>query len=67
VPNFDQIKNQFTYQQQNGESHEWIWQDKGYKLPEGLSARPYPYPIIRIAVYGNNEIQYWNTVPLFQN
>ncbi|MDO8503880.1 MAG: hypothetical protein Q7S60_04305 [bacterium] len=68
VPNFDQIKDRFAYtQQRNGESHEWIWEDKGYKLPEGLSSRPYSYPIVRIAVYGNREIQYWNTVSLFQN
>lgn len=68
VPNFDQIKDQFVYtQQQNGESHDWVWEDKGYKLPEGLSSRPYLYPTIRISVYGNNEIQYWNTVALFEN
>lgn len=68
VPNFDQIKDQLVYSlQSNGESHEWLWQDKGYKLPEGLSSRPYSYPIIRIAIYGNREIQYWNTVPLFEN
>jgi len=68
VPNFDQIKDNFKYStQQNGESHEWLWEDKEYKLPDGLSSRPYPGPIIRISVYGNNEIQYWNTVPLFEN
>jgi len=68
VANFDQIKDQLVYSpQSNGESHEWLWQDKGYKLSEGLSSRPYSYPIIRIAVYGNREIQYWNTVPLFEN
>lgn len=68
LTNFDQIKDQFIYsQQQNGESHNWVWEDKGYKLPEGLSSRPYSHPTIRISVYGNNEIQYWNTVSLFQN
>jgi len=68
VPNFNQIKDQLVYtQQQNGESHDWVWEDKGYKLPEGLSSRPYLYPTIRISVYGNNEIQYWNTVSLFEN
>ena len=68
VSNFDQIKDQFVYtQQQNGESHDWVWENKGYKLPEGLSSRPYSYPTIRIAVYGNNEVQYWNTVSLFEN
>lgn len=68
LPNFDQIKDQFIYtQQQNGESHDWVWEDKNYKLPEGLSSRPYLYPTIRMSVYGNNEIQYWNTVSLFEN
>lgn len=68
LPSFSQIKDQFTYSQQNnGESHEWIWEDKAYRLPEGLSSRPYLYPTIRISVYGNNEIQYWNTTPLFEN
>lgn len=68
LPNFEQIKDQFTYSlQNNGESHEWLWEDKDYKLPDGLSSRPYPYPVIRISVYGNKQIQYWNTVPLFQN
>ena len=67
VINFDQIKNDFKYStQQNGESHEWLWEDKEYELPDGLSSRPYPGPIIRISVYGNNEIQYWNTAPLFE-
>lgn len=68
VPNFNKIKDQFIYStQSNGESHEWLWKDKSFKLPEGLSSRPYLYPIIRISVYGNNEIQYWNTIPLFNN
>lgn len=68
LPNFDQIKDQFVYSQQNnGESHEWLWEDKKYNLPEGLSSRPYQYPIIRISVYSNGEIQYWNTTPLFEN
>ncbi len=68
LPNFDQIKDQFVYSaQNNGESHEWLWQDKNYKLPEGISSRPYPGPIIRISIYGNNQIQYWNTASLFSN
>jgi len=67
LPNFDQIKDQFMYSQQNnGESYEWLWENKTYTLPEGLSSRPYQYPIIRISVYANGEIQYWNTTPLFE-
>lgn len=65
VPNFDKIKDQFVYSQQK--SHEWVWEDKSYKLPEGLSSRPYLYPTIRISVNSNREIQYWNTVSLFEN
>lgn len=68
IPNFDQIKNQLEYStQNNGESHEWLWSDKTYKLPDGISSRPYTYPTIRISVYENGEIQFWNTVPLFEN
>ncbi|NMB56551.1 hypothetical protein GYA19_01265 [Candidatus Beckwithbacteria bacterium] len=68
VPNLDQIWEEFIYSlQSNGELHQWLWEDKGYKLPEGLEGRPYSYPIIRITVYGNKQIQYWNTVSLFQN
>ena len=68
VKNFDQIKDQFVYSEENnGESHQWLWQDKSYKLPDGLESRPYFYPIIRISVYGDKSIQYWNTVSLFEN
>lgn len=67
LSNFDQIKDQFVYSQQQDGTHEWLWEDKGYKLPEGLSSRPYPSPTIRISVYGNSQIQYWNTTSLFAN
>ena len=67
VSNFDQIKNQFVYSpQSNGETHQWFWEDKSYKLPEGLEGRPYSYPIIRITVNGDKTVTYWNTVSLFQ-
>lgn len=68
VPNFDQIQNQFTYSlQSNGESHEWLWEDKSYKLPKGLEGRPYSYPAIRMTVNGDKTISYWNTISLFRN
>ncbi len=68
VGNFEQIKDQFVYSQgYNSESHSWLWEDKSYKLPEGLEGRPYSYPTIRITINCNKEIQYWNTVPLFEN
>jgi len=68
VKNFDQIKDQFIYSEKyDGELHQWFWEDKSYELPEGLEGRPYSYPTIRITVDGNKQIQYWNTVPLFEN
>lgn len=68
LSNFDQIKDQFSYSEQNsGQSHDWLWEDKTYQLSDGLSSRPYHYPMIRISVYGNGEIQFWNTIPLFEN
>ncbi len=66
VPDYNQIKDQFVYSvERNGETHEWLRQDGNFELPEGVSSRPYPGPIIRISVYGNGEIQYWNTTSLF--
>ncbi len=68
VKNFDQIKDKFIYSDKyNGELHQWFWEDRSYKLPEGLEGQPYSYPTIRITVDGNKQIQYWNTVPLFEN
>ena len=68
VSNFDQIKDQFTYSlQSNEEAHQWLWENKSYKLPDGLEGRPYSYPTIRITVNGDKTISYWNTVSLFKN
>jgi hypothetical protein len=68
LPNFDEIKDRFVYtSRNNGESHEWLWEDKNYQLPESLASRPYPGPIIRISVYDDSSIQYWNTVSLFED
>lgn len=68
VPNLDQIKDKFTYLlQSNGEAHQWLWENKGYKLPEGLEGRPYSYPVIRMTVNSDYTVSYWNTVSLFQN
>lgn len=68
LPNLDQIKDKFEYSfQSNEESHQWLWEDKTYKLPEGLASRPYYNPIIRISVNGDKTISYWNTISLFQN
>ncbi len=68
VQDLDKTWGQFTYSlHSNGESHQWLWEDKGYKLPEGLEGRPWSHPIIRISVNGDHTINYWNTVPLFEN
>jgi len=66
LANFDQIKAQFIYLQQVDGAHEWFWEDNEYKLPDGLSSRPYLKPIIRISVYNDSQIQYWNTTSLFE-
>lgn len=68
LPNFSEIKDQFIYNQPTkGETHQWTWQDKSYKLPEGLGGDPYSYPIIRIVIYGDTSLLYENTVSLFKN
>ena len=65
LPNFEEIKDQFAYSE--SKSHIWFWEDKSYKLPDGLEGRPYLYPTIRITVNGDKTISYWNTVSLFEN
>jgi len=68
LPNFGQIRDQFIYTQKlGGQSHDWIWEDKDYQLPDGLEGRPYSHPIVRMTVYGNGSITYQNTLPLFEN
>lgn len=65
IPNFEEIKDKFTYSKDK--SHTWIWEDKEYQLPVNLERRPYSYPTIRISVYDDGKIQYWNTVSLFED
>jgi hypothetical protein len=68
LPDFDQIKNQLTYTPiTKSNAHEWKWEDKSFKLPDGLGGDPYSYPIIRIAIYGDKSILYENTSSLFEN
>ena len=68
LPNFDQIKDQLVYSEKlDGESQEWRWEDKNYKLPEGLTGDPYSYPVIRIVIYGDKSILYENTISLFED
>lgn len=65
ISNFEEIKDKFIYSKDK--SHTWIWENKNYQLPAGLEGKPYSYPTIRISIYDNGKIQYWNTVPLFEN
>ena len=68
LPNFDQIKDKLAYSEKlGGESQEWRFEDKSYKLPEGLVGDPYSYPVIRIVIYGDKSILYENTTSLFGN
>jgi len=47
-------------------ANEWKWEDKSYKLPEGLISDPYPYPTIRIIMSsGDKLISYFNSSDLF--
>ena len=68
LPNFDQIKDKLAYSEKlGGESQEWRFEDKSYKLPEGLVGDPYSYPVIRIVIFGDKSILYENTTSLFGN
>ncbi|MFA5300237.1 MAG: hypothetical protein WC389_18775, partial [Lutibacter sp.] len=50
----------------NPAMNEWRWEDKSYKLPEGLTSDPFPYPMIRIIISsGGKLIYYLNTTELF--
>lgn len=65
ISNFEEIKDQFIYSKDK--SRTWIWEDKDYQLPAGLEGRPYSYSTIRISVYDDGKIQYWNTALLFED
>ncbi len=46
--------------------NEWKWQDKSYKLPEGLTADVEPYPTVRIIMSSNGRlVNYFNSRGLF--
>ncbi|NLJ49791.1 MAG: hypothetical protein GX428_09455 [Candidatus Atribacteria bacterium] len=48
--------------------HGWQWEDKSYKLPEGLVSDPFPYPMLKIIMSGNGKLVYYlNTTDLFPN
>lgn len=68
LPNFEEMWDQFTYTEQvKNEAHSWLWEDKKYQLPEGLTGDIYSYPTIQISVYGDGWLSsYQNTVSLFE-
>jgi len=66
LPNFEEIKDQFIYSQ-DLKAQTWLWENKNYQLPERLEGRPYPHPVIRLTVFSNGQILYWNTVSLFES
>lgn len=74
LPNYDAIKDQLTYIPSSKNpinapaANEWKWEDKSYKLPEGLSSDPWPYPTVRIIMTSGRKLLYYlNTTGLFQN
>lgn len=74
VKNFDEIKDKFSYEgsTQNPKSipaqNTWIWQNKEYKLPDGLTAQaPSEYPTVWATITsGGHLMMYLNTTDLFQ-
>ena len=74
VKNFNEIKDEFVYEgsakdpKRISAHHAWIWEDKDYELPEGLTAQaPSEVPTIWSRVScGGHLIMYLNTVGLFE-
>ncbi len=46
VPDLSNSKGEVSFDQ--GDRYIWMWQDKSYKLPEGLTSEPWQYPTIRV-------------------
>lgn len=74
VNNFEEIKNDFVYQASTENpktipaQNTWLYQNKDYKLPDGLTAQePSPYPTIWATITsGGHLLWYLNTTGLFQ-
>jgi hypothetical protein len=46
--------------------NEWRWEDKNYKLPEGLYSDAFSYPVLRIVISsGGKLVYYFNSTKLF--
>lgn len=82
IPNYEfglnnntRIKNEFTItpRSKTGDEpdrYEWFWEDKSYKLPEGLSGTSAvdSRPTVRMFISAAGKlVQYNNTIPLFGN
>lgn len=51
----------------NPAMNEWKWEDKSYKLPEGLMGDPSSYPTMRIIISSGGKLVYYlNTTELFE-
>lgn len=72
ISNFGQIKSRLVYISSkkgaaNPEINEWKWEDKSYKIPEGLSG-DLSYPTIRVILSsGGRLVYYFNSSNLFSN
>lgn len=65
INNYEKIKDQFKYTK--GDRYIWLYEDRSYKAPEGLTSEPYPYPTIRIIVSREGYlIGYINTTGLYK-
>jgi len=52
----------------NPSQNEYRWENKSYKLPEGLTSEPFPYPTLRIIMTsGGKLLYYFNSINLFNN
>jgi len=51
----------------NPAMNEWRWEDKSYKLPEGLYSDAFAYPVLRIIISsGGKLVYYFNSTSLFE-
>lgn len=64
VPNLSDSKGEVSFDQ--GDRYIWMWQDKTYKLPEGLTSEPWQYPTIRVILDKQGRLMtYLNTTFLY--
>lgn len=69
VPTYNEIKDELTYAPITGKyaAHEWSWKDMSFKVPEGLVADPFPYPIVRVHISADGKLVFYgNTTSLFK-